>query len=65
MDKEQRLQMIREAAEKHRENTLLALGTTLPTRDDIQEEAGDLDSFREYERDLATEERAGINSDER
>lgn len=61
--KEERLKMIRDAAAKHEEVTLLSLGTVPVTKQDVMEEADDLDSFREYERDLASDR--GLTSDER
>jgi hypothetical protein len=61
--KEERLALIREAAAKHEEATLLALGTIPVTREDILEEASDLDAFREHELDLNSER--GLTSDER
>lgn len=42
-----RLELIRKAAEKHREANELAFAGIAPTRADVQEAVGDMDTFRE------------------
>ena len=60
--KEKRLQLLREIGRKHREHEALQAGGIPITKRDVQEEALEMDSFREARR---VESVKVINSDEK
>lgn len=63
MNKSHRLNMLRERGRLLEEKSALLFGGGQPGASDIQEEIGDMDTFREERKDKGSVK--GLNSDER
>lgn len=64
MDKATRLQLLKQIGENHRQKEELEFADGIPLSDsDIRETVGDLDGFREYQRDRHSDSEA-LTSDE-
>lgn len=64
MDKATRLELLKQIGENHRRKEELEFADGIPLSDaDIRETVGELDGFREYQRDKHTDSE-GLTSDE-
>lgn len=51
MSKIERLEVLRKIGQRHAERTTLQFGTLPASDHDVKEEVGDMDTFREYQRE--------------